>query len=148
MRLESQPHLPALQCRLLGHERPQPPQFASSVLMAAHVPLHAISSGPHIETHLLFEHKNPMSHAVPHAPQFAGSAVMSEHEPPQFVVFGGHAHLPAAHVALFTQTTPQPPQLFVSVRVSTHAPSQNVSVDVEQESWHTPAVHEAPAGHA
>lgn len=134
VRLGSQAHLPALQCRLFEHARPQAPQFASSVLTATHVPLHAVSSGPHIETHLLFEHRNPMSHAEPQAPQFAGSAVTSEHEPPQFVVFGGHEHLPAAHVALFTQTTPQPPQLFVSVCTSTHVPPQNVSIGEEQES--------------
>jgi hypothetical protein len=38
------------------------------------------------------------------------------------------------------------PQLLLSVCVSTHAPAQNVRPD-EQESWHTPPVQPAPAGH-
>lgn len=132
--LESQPHLAPLQCVLPGHTRPQPPQLASSVLMAAQEPLQAISSGPQLETHLLLEHSQPMSHAVPHAPQFAGSPVKSEQDPPQFVVPCGHAHLPAVHVAVLLQTTPQPPQLVVSLRMSTHAPAQKVSWGDEQES--------------
>jgi hypothetical protein len=144
---ELQPHCPALQCVSPEHARPQPPQLASSVLMATHAPLHAMSSGPHIETHLPLEQSHPVSHAVPHAPQFAASAWRLAHVPPQFVEPCGHAHLPPAHVADWTQATPQPPQLLVSVCVSTHAPAQNVSMGDSQESWHTPLMHEAPAGH-
>jgi hypothetical protein len=145
--VESQPHSPALQCRVLGQTRPQPPQLASSVLTETQVPLHAISSGPHIDTHLAFEQSQPWSQAVPHLPQFAGSACRLAQEPPQFVVPEGHEHLPAVHVADWTQATPHPPQLVVSVLVSTHAPAQNVRVGDEQESWHTPPAHAAPVGH-
>jgi hypothetical protein len=68
-------------------------------------------------------------------------------EPPQFVSPVGHAHLPLLQVADMTQATPQPPQLFVSVLVSTHVPAQNVRVAGMQLSEHTPFKHEAPAGH-
>lgn len=134
VRLESQPHLPALQCKLFGHTRPQPPQLASSVFVDTHEPLHAVSSGPHIDTHLPLEHRYPWSQAAPHAPQFAGSAVRSEHVPPQLVVPDGHTHLPAVHVADCLHWTPHPPQFCVSVRVSTHEPAQNVRSGDEHES--------------
>jgi hypothetical protein len=144
---ELQPHFPAVHCVFPVQARPQAPQLELSVFTVTHAPLHAISSGPHIETHLPLEHRNPMSHAAPHDPQFAASAWRLAHEPPQFVEPDGHAHLPPVHVADWTQETPQPPQLFVSVRVSTHAPAQNVRLGNEQESWHTPWTHEAPEGH-
>jgi hypothetical protein len=144
---EVQPHCPPLHCVVPEHVRPQPPQLELSVLIDTHAPLHAMSSGPHIETHLPLEHRNPWSHAWPHDPQFAGSASRFAHVPPQFVEPVGHAHLPFVHVADMTQATPQPPQLLVSVFVSTQAPAQNVSVAGVQASWHTPEMHEAPAGH-
>jgi hypothetical protein len=126
VRFEAQLQTPALQCVSPEHARPQPPQLESSVLMDTHAFLHAMSSGPHAETHLPLEHTNPVSHAEPHAPQFIASACRFAHAPPQFVEPGGHAHLPLTHVADMTQATPQLPQLLVSVCVSTHAPAQNV----------------------
>jgi len=144
---EVHPHCPPLHCVLPVHARPQPPQLELSVFVVTHAFLHTVSSGPHIETHLPLEHRYPWSHTAPHVPQFCASAWRFAQDPPQFVVPDGHAHLPALHVADMTQATPQPPQLFVSVFVSTHVPAQNVMVAGTQESWHTPLMHEAPAGH-
>jgi len=144
---EVQPHCPPLHCVVPLHARPQPPQLALSVFVVTHAFLHAVSSGPHIETHLPLEHRNPWSHTEPHDPQFCASAWRFAQAPPQFDVPDGHAHLPPLHVADMTQATPQPPQLFVSVLVSTHVPAQNVRVAGMQVSWHTPPMHEAPAWH-
>jgi len=66
--------------------------------------------------------------------------VSSTHAPLQNASPDGQTHLPAVHVEVLVQATPQPPQFELSVCSLTHAFAQSVSPE-PQLSWHCPVVH-------
>lgn len=144
---EAQEHLPETQWDVPVHASLQPPQFASSLWTDMHEPAQYIWSCAHGETHRPAEQPNPVSHTRPHAPQFRGSPWRSTHEPSQLVDPCRQTQLPWTQVADWSQALLHEPQFSLSVCMSTHAPAQNVRPD-EQESWHTPPVQPAPAGHS
>jgi hypothetical protein len=62
----------------------------------------------------------PAEHALPHVPQFAFAVCRSAHVPLQSDVPEAHAHMLLLQTWLFAHTSPQRPQLFLSVLRSTH----------------------------
>jgi hypothetical protein len=75
---------------------------------------------------------------LPHAPQFFGSFATSTQTPAQVIWFAAQPQLPAAHTWPPVHLTPQPPQLFGSVPVGTHAPLHS-EVPVGHVAVHAPA---------
>ncbi len=69
---------------------------------------------------------------------------MSTHAPLQSVVVPGHAHWPEMHTPPVAQAVPQPPQLFVSVVVSTQPVGQFVW---PEGHWQNPLAQCAPEPH-
>ncbi len=66
-----QAHVPALQVLPLGHETPQPPQFAGSAPVFTQTPLHLLKPGAQAQAPL--EQLSPAPQAMPQPPQFFGS---------------------------------------------------------------------------
>jgi hypothetical protein len=143
----SHTHCPDLQCAPSGHTRVHEPQCASSLWMSTHELLHTVSPEAQRDAHLPCEHTSVVWHGAPHAPQFAGSDLRSLHVPLQSCCAVGHTHPPSLHVMVELHATPQPPQFWTLLVVSTQSPAQNVSPGCEHESVHTPCTHSAPSGH-
>jgi hypothetical protein len=68
-----------MHCWPPAHATPQAPQFCASVLTLLHAPLHAVSPGAQVGSHVPALHTLPITHARPHPPQLAGSAERSTH---------------------------------------------------------------------
>lgn len=73
-----------------AHVRPQPPQWALSVLVLTHIPLHSV---PLEHTHAPAAQTCPAPHVRPQAPQLEASARASMHDP-------AHRVRPAAQVVV------------------------------------------------
>lgn len=109
---------------------PHPPQLLGSLRVLAHCPLHVAS--PLAHTQVPPKHVAVPPHAFPQAPQLSGSRSRLAQTPlPQSVVAPPNPPPPqsAAHCRLLQtsplgQALPQAPQLFGSLRTSTHAPLQ------------------------
>lgn len=111
---------------LAPHVIVQFPQWVESTRVFTHAPLQDVN--PAGQPQALPLQISPGSHAVPQPPQLRGLFVvlMQTGGSPQAMVFVGHAHAPAWQVRPPVQTTPQAPQLAVSLCVSTHAPAHAV----------------------
>ena len=77
--------LPMLHTCPAAQRFPHRPQWALSVCVSRHTPVHTTSPTEHAATHAPAEHCCPLGHAVPHAPQFALSVCVSRHTPEQLV---------------------------------------------------------------
>jgi hypothetical protein len=117
--------------------RPQPPQFAVSLVGSTHAagppppppPPHVMSPVGQLQTPLT--HVAPVAHRRPHAPQLFTSDARIAHPPPgQATAPVPHVQTPLVHVPP-AQFFPQPPQLAVSVEGSTHLPVQAICGDVQ-----------------
>jgi hypothetical protein len=79
-------HIAALHTSPLAHGMLQPPQFAGSLVMLVHVPLHWISPGPHTAPMQSPPAQiSPAAHGMLHPPQFATSIIVSTQIAPQSV---------------------------------------------------------------
>ena len=84
-------------------------------------------------------------------PQFAGSVLVSAQRAaspaPHFESGAAHValHPPAEQTCPAGQAAPHAPQLWLSVRRSTHVPAQSVPRAPAQVSAQTPAAHTCPA---
>jgi hypothetical protein len=155
-----------------GHRIPQPPQLlGSSVVLAQPVMQHE-NPGPHIgpplqpiETHIELMHFPPGGHVMSQLPQLFGSVVGSTHTLLQRIWTPGQTCLPQVlpvqqappmhDVVPGGHVSPQPPQLFKSLLVSTHTVPQHASPAGQPVclqfivfGLHTPAMHAAFGPHA
>jgi len=110
---------------------PHEPQFAGSVLVSTHAPLHSIVGCTQAKSHMPETHVgvalSGAVHTLPHEPQLDVLLEVSTHEPSQFVPLPQETpHLPAAHTSAAPQTFAQSPQCPASELKSTHFPAHSV----------------------
>lgn len=116
-----QPHEPFAQAWPPWHLLPQEPQFVGSLVMLAQLlPLQTISPAAHELLQTPLEHTRPPVQALPQVPQFAPSALGFTQLPLQFVSIPEHTHAPPEQLWPWPHVLLQPPQLELSVRMSTH----------------------------
>jgi hypothetical protein len=78
-------HTPVTQTSVDLHALPQVPQFALSVCVSAHLPVHATCGALHSEAQAPFVQVSDAPHAFPQAPQFAVSVCVLVHVWPHVV---------------------------------------------------------------
>jgi hypothetical protein len=119
-----QTHMLAMHVDIIGHAVPHMPQLTSSIVVSVHMPPQSLVGGWQSTTHMLFTHFIPPPHLLLHEPQLSLSFEVSRHCMPQSFVPSGQPpvgmHCPFAHDHPIWQVRPQSPQLFESVRASTH----------------------------
>jgi hypothetical protein len=103
-------HAPAVHAAPLSHALPQPPQFAVSVIVSTHVPLHSIPPVPAHE-HVPCEQAWSAAQVVPHAPQFSTSELVSTHTSPHRISGGAQecarSTLPHPNAATTSANSPR-----------------------------------------
>jgi hypothetical protein len=106
------------------HARPQPPQFALSVMTFTHAPLHIVCPVGHAHAPLVHDAPAPQGlHCVPPEPQLATpslaspSHVVAVLQQPLHPLVVSHAQTPATQCVpeAAVQAFPHPPQLALSV---------------------------------
>jgi hypothetical protein len=129
------------------HDRPQPPQFALSLLVSTHEVPQVVFGGGQVVVHAPEEQSFGDAQGTPQPPQLAGSVLVSTHFPAQSVLPPVHAQDPDTHVSSERQIVPQPPQFVPSDLVSTQEPPQSVRpVPHVDEQW--PEEHTSLPVHA
>jgi hypothetical protein len=141
------PHTPLLQVVPPVHTTPHAPQSSWAVLGSTQPPPQSTWFAPHAAAHTPPLQTCCAAHALPQAPQFCASEARLAHTPPQFVVWGGQEQAPPEHDAPPVHATPQPPQLWTLVVVSTHPPLHEISVP-RQAAAQLPIEHTSPGPHA
>jgi len=122
---------------------PQSPQFCLSTLTlvqtAAPPAAGAHDLKPPGQAHMLSWQISPLSHFIPQAPQLAGllTVLVQTGGVPHSSVFWGQVQTPPLQARPPLQTMPQPPQLFASASVTTHAAAHSVS-PLAQSAPHAP----------
>jgi hypothetical protein len=136
-------HMPPAQPKPGGQLKPQMPQFFGSSAVSEQPDMQHVKPGmqlgPPLQpalTHIELTHWPPGGQTTSHAPQLFGSLVVSTHTLLQSIRLPGHTilphvlpvqHAPPMHdVEPGGHTSPQPPQLFRSVFVSTQLVPQQV----------------------
>jgi hypothetical protein len=135
--------LPALQLVPLGQTMPQPPQFARSVVVLMHAPLHGEVPVGHVQVPPM--QLAPEGHGLPHPPQLRLLVIVSTHDEPHCVSDAQPAvQLPALQTRPGSQMCPQVPQLEGSDDFSTHTPLQSLVPLGQMQLF---AAQDAPVGH-
>ena len=136
----------------------QIPQSLLSLCGDTQVPLQSIWGGRQTTpTHWALVHDWPGWQTRPHAPQLLTSELRLAHAPLAHRVSGvGHEHpfgppnwqvqAPPSQPEPGGQASPQPPQLFVSIWVSTHLPLHSTEGGKQTTDWHWLLMHAAPVG--
>jgi hypothetical protein len=163
-------HMPPMQPEPGGHVMPQPPQLLGSLVVSEQPDMQHENPGGHgpplqPETHIELMHWPPGGHAMSQPPQLFGSLVGSTQTLLQRIWTPGQTCLPQVlpeqqappmhDVVPGGHVSPQPPQLFRSLLVSTHVDPQHVKPGEQPICWqfivfglHTPAMHAAFGPHA
>jgi hypothetical protein len=91
-------HAPLWHAEPATHGAPHPPQFAWSLLVSTHAPLHALGcAGGH--AHTLWTQLAPLGQAPWQLPQWAGSVMKSTHIVPHKLSGSGHPHTPLSQTS-------------------------------------------------
>ena len=136
-------HEPAAQDWEAAHLVPHAPQFAGSVFVSTHFPLHRVSVPAH--PHWPFAQTWPVGHACPHDPQFFASTwvfvQICELPAPQMVL--PQAQEPELQVNPAPQAFPHDPQFLGSFDGFTHAGFAGCGQEVADAlHWQAEATHE------
>ena len=129
---EERPHCPATQLGdpfCAGQTTPQPPQFCTSVVVAASQPFAALPSqsvkpGEHAYAHVLAAHEATVlgrgAHARPQPPQWATVLVVLTSQP--LAAFMSQLAKPAEHAATVHAPAAQPAVPLATAQVRPHIP--------------------------
>jgi hypothetical protein len=122
-------HAPAVHAWSMRQRVPQAPQLRTSLESETHElpqrtwPIEQPDA--HVRV-IALQYGVAPEHVTPHAPQLKGSVPRSTQNPLQFVVPGGHVHVPPKQPWPGAHARPQAPQLLRSADGSRQRPPQSI----------------------
>ena len=144
------PQVPPLQPVPVGQAWLQEPQFAESVSVSTHTPLHAVVPPWHVAWHVavtpepVLEQSKPEPHVVPHVPQLCGSFDVRTHAPLHGVPALAQSQWPSRQISGEVHVVPHVPQLSGSVFVFVQVVPPHSEYEPEQLAAQVPPLHTSP----